>query len=298
MITTPTTLVLGAGASAPFGFPTGWDLYADVCSDLTKPTKQFFQLMVNSGFDEKELTRFRDELFYSGKSSIDAFLEGRADEQSFMTIGKAAIAGKLIPLESDDNLFAVNIADNWYRYLWQLLAATRDQFTDNRLCIITCNYDRSLERFLLLSLKHSYGLDGAEAEELLKAVPIVHVHGQLGGCYDSSVAERSVTKSSKQITVIYEGLDTAPELVEARQSLKVSDVICFLGFGYLATNLERLRLDSLDSNIRMYGSAKNFYAGQREAVRKYFHRFNQGIQWGSDGQGVLDFLKSTPVIVR
>ena len=44
----------------------------------------------------------------------------------------------------------------------------------------------------------------------------------------------------------------------------------------------------------VYGSALNFYGGQREAVRKYFDRFVQSIQWGGHGHGVLEFLKNTP----
>jgi hypothetical protein len=35
MITKPTLFILGAGASIPYGFPSGWDLRNRICAEAT-----------------------------------------------------------------------------------------------------------------------------------------------------------------------------------------------------------------------------------------------------------------------
>lgn len=307
MITRPTTLVLGAGASAPFGFPLGGALYDKVAKELKDQGDPFFRLMCECGFSADVLTRFRDALYFSGKLSIDAFLEGRFDEPSFMEIGKTAMAAKLLPFEGDLNIFGLNPGENWYRYLWTLLAAPKEKFRGNRLNLITYNYDRSLERFLYISLRNSYSYSQnpserePEIQELLKTIPIVHVHGVLGNSIvEEPVFSRPVTadmarESAKTIKVIHEGVEDSPELTQARELLQASENICFLGFGYLNTNLERLRLSDLPDNKRIYGSAKGFHQGQQLGVMKHFRKFNQGIMWGGTEHGVLEFLKQAPI---
>ena len=51
----------------------------------------------------------------------------------------------------------------WYVYLFNQLGARKDDFNKNRISIITYNYDRSLEYFLFVALKFSYGISMAEA---------------------------------------------------------------------------------------------------------------------------------------
>jgi len=103
MIENKTVLVLGAGASVPFGFPTGQGLKDQVCAQtLQYPEK--IQLLETLGFDKNKIARFRTALENSGRSSVDAFLEYRED---FLDIGKTAISATLLPFEKTTGLFKV-----------------------------------------------------------------------------------------------------------------------------------------------------------------------------------------------
>ena len=154
MITVPTTLILGAGASVPFGFPTGFTLLQKVLM-LTHP-ESLVNGIRNFAFlkcEQKEIVRFHDELLKSGQESVDSFLEFRPE---FIPIGKTAIALTLITCENENTLFNPN-EENWYRYLFNRITTAFDDVARNELSILTFNYDRSLEHFLLTALTNKYG---------------------------------------------------------------------------------------------------------------------------------------------
>jgi len=90
MIRTPTVFVLGAGASQPFAFPTGRELVDHTVQALqSNENRAFFTQL---GFAEEDVIRFRDQLWGSGRNSVDAFLEHR---EEFVDVGKAVIAWAL-----------------------------------------------------------------------------------------------------------------------------------------------------------------------------------------------------------
>ena len=69
------------------------------------------------------------------------------------------------------------------------------------------------------------------------------MHGKLsapmpgGRDVPSELNAQLIKESAKTIKVIHEGVDTDPELEQARNLLKASEVICFLGFGYARRQL-------------------------------------------------------------
>ena len=74
MIEQKTVLVLGAGASAPFGFPTGQLLKDLICIEtLWRPGSK--QLLGKLGFNEDIVIRFRKALEISSRPSVDALLD-------------------------------------------------------------------------------------------------------------------------------------------------------------------------------------------------------------------------------
>lgn len=78
MITRKVVLILGAGASMPFGFPSGSGLMTEIIDGLTGNSEMQSQVR-GAGFKAEEIAGFRDALKNSGRKSVDAFLEHRID---------------------------------------------------------------------------------------------------------------------------------------------------------------------------------------------------------------------------
>src|SRR5205814_6081210 len=75
---------------------------------------------------------------------------------------------------------SVSRGGDWYQYLFGKLNASFEEFGQNKLSVVTFNYDRSLEHFLLTTLQYSHGKTFDQCADLLMAnIPIVHVYGQL-----------------------------------------------------------------------------------------------------------------------
>jgi hypothetical protein len=111
MIEKNVVLILGAGASKPYGFPLGQELIDHIMTIGDKPPLL--------PFDPTELLRFQRALKLAGKTSIDAFLE-RQDAE-FVLIGKQLIAYLLSRYENEGDLYDTKRQgeDNkrWYQFL-------------------------------------------------------------------------------------------------------------------------------------------------------------------------------------
>ncbi len=273
MIKSNIVLVLGAGASAPFGFPTGQGLKDLVC-EKTLRLSGSVQLLTTLGFNPDIITRFRTALGNSGRLSVDAFLETRED---YLDIGKTAIAATLMPFEKTTGLFRDWInkrkrgKGNWYDLLFDALTAAVpfDEFDKNKLSIITFNYDRSIEHYLFTSLQSSYNKNDEECGEKLRKMEIIHVHGSLGPLdwqsrptglpsvsYDSGMGPDIIKLAAQNIKIIHEDTADTPEFTQARNLLLNSTRVFFLGFGYHPANLKRLGIDTLKTrHFNIWGTS-------------------------------------------
>jgi hypothetical protein len=279
VITKLTVLVLGAGASAPYGFPVASELKEQICEAFVKDSAATRLLHEGSEIPMNMFLEFREAFRKSGQSSIDAFLEHRPE---FIEVGKLAIAYCLIPYEVEDALFerTASRGGNWYQYLSDKLNVSFDKFGENRLSIITFNYDRSLEHYLLTTLRNAHGRGDDECAEMLRKIPIYHMYGQLSRHpYPDREArpynpDRStyhdVGYAARGITLLHD--KAKPELEASRQVLKAAERICFLGFSYHPLNMERLRLK--DSSRRtVYGTTRGLIGGEIVAVEQALHIF-------------------------
>ena len=175
MIEEPTVFVLGAGASAPFGFPIGSRLLSLIVGELGQP-QTISDLHGYCGFGGQEIARFKAALENSGQLSVDAFLEHR-DE--FLEIGKVSIAIALIRFEQRQTLFG-EAKGTWLKYLFGKMNSSFEKFGENRVSFLTFNYDRTVEEFLFTALFNSYGRSQDECLAQLKHIPIIHLHGAIG----------------------------------------------------------------------------------------------------------------------
>jgi len=250
MINKKTVLVLGAGASKPYGLPTGEEL-KDFIISQTFTSSDHSVYYSKLGISDKKLRSFVHSLRMSSTSSIDEFLE---DRDEFTKVGKLAITRALIRCENENVL--VDTRD-WYQHLFRKMVAygSFEKFDQNKISIVTFNYDRSLEHFLFTSLQNKYGKSKKKCADKLNKLPIVHVHGQIGNLpwqgsrytrpYNTHLDTYSLNKSSLGIGVIHESDKTDPKFKKAHELLTKAERIYFLGFGYHPVNLTRLKIRSL-----------------------------------------------------
>ena len=262
MITTDTTFVLGAGASIPYGFPSGADLLRLVVQSLSRPPQPSVSFVTYTrlrelGHSEEEIETFQRALVHSGRSSVDAFLEHRTE---FLEIGKRAIADVLIQYENIDRLFSLDLKDSWYKYLFEQMNAPLGEFGVNTVRFVTFNYDRSLEAYLEEAIANAYGRSREEAAEQLQAIEVLHLHGQLGFLptqglppeftrpYRDDRTTEATDIAARQIRVMHEDIDASTDehFIKTRCMMREALRVFFLGFGFHPENLDRLAVAGLD----------------------------------------------------
>lgn len=231
-----------------FGFPLGSELRQKI---LNFPHMESAIKSEILPVRREEIERFLNDFRQSQTTSIDSFL-GRRKE--YEEIGKLVIAAILLATEDHSKLILTENDDNWYQYLLnKILADSWEELDFSNLSVVTFNYDRSFEHYLLSSLMSSYGRESDEVIHALNKLKVIHVYGSLGPVYPleesyipygENVNKATVELAAKSIRVIPEGRNTDESLVAARDALVASDRIGFLGFGFDPTNLERLNFDS------------------------------------------------------
>jgi hypothetical protein len=282
MISEPTVLILGAGASMPFGFPSGNQLVQRVCALCQEirfnSNRELLQAFAVCGFDSDNVFEFGEALAKSGQVSVDAFLEHRTE---YIEVGKAAIAAALLPFEKESVLF--NSSKNWYQHLFLQLNTSFEKFDQNRIAVITFNYDRSFEHYLFTALKYKYGKSNELSAEKFRVFSIIHVHGSLGRYewqtghsipvpFGKGTLLDNFDNARKQIKIIHEDIQNDLEFQKAHQCLAAAKKVYFLGFGYHPMNLERLRICSLKNieevgHVHMQGTSVGLSLQQRTFIQ-------------------------------
>ena len=239
-----TVFILGAGASVPYNYPTGTELVRQIVKGKL-PAKS--ALKGHKDFDD-----FRANLAGAKARSVDIFLS-RDKHRRFEAVGKLAIAEQLILCEHHDKIFAPQIEDDWYEYVFNtVLEHTTDliEVANIPLAFITFNYDRSLEHFLYTFLRSNFPNNTTnEVIAVIDKINIIHVYGCLGPLewqdpsgrpYSSLISKAIVKEAANNILIMHEGTRDSDAFKFARALLEVADNIMFLGFGYHSANMERL----------------------------------------------------------
>jgi len=317
MISQNTVLVLGAGASFHCGYPLGQSLYNSILKDLETMTIDFEETLafrtkgnfenlradiklLELGYSAEAIVNFRQALLYADRPSVDKFLERRKD---LIEIGKVCISQALILYER--NIPITNKeGNNWYQLLFSEMDSSIDDFSNNRLSIITFNYDRSLECYLFGAIKHTYGIkDDQLVAKLVDSIPIVHVHGQLDLLpwqakakegtreYGGRLTKEALIRASQAIKIIHEDVEKDKEFVKARSLIKEAERVFFLGFGYDITNLSRLDIKSNDKN-QFIGTGLGMTPNLYSKVKGFFKSLDREIML-LEGVDIVTFFQET-----
>lgn len=320
MIYTPTTLVLGAGASMPYGFPSGRKLIELIITMNLSERNKFVQLGINSEL----LIEFQKDLMQADSLSIDEFLETRHED--YLEIGKSCIAYLLIQKEYSDTLFRrwkgpedEDHAEKWYYYLMDELTTfvddngatksiTLDQFSDNKLSVVTFNYDRSLEHYFFTTLSKRFNAPKADVANVVQKIPIIHIHGQIGflnwqsrlkgapvRSYNRKLDKQTLKTAADCIQILFEADDEDSTFSRAQGVMNDAERVYFLGFGYHPENMRRMKMHKFRPQAQWWkpdrifkGSCSGF---TDEEKRLKLSGRCQPVKFGDVNHKILEFLR-------
>jgi hypothetical protein len=172
-----TVFILGAGASKPYGYPTGKELRKSIC-----------ELHENRYFVDRapDALTFCERFKNSSIESIDLFL---TRNPHYEQIGKFAIA---LCISGKERLskFREDMEHNdqdWYTFIFNKLLGNgiaQDSYTNfnvSDFAFITFNYDRSFEYFIEESLINSFTeIEPEKIREHLRKLKIWHCTSSKG----------------------------------------------------------------------------------------------------------------------
>lgn len=305
MIKKKTVIILGAGASIPYDFPSGRNLLLLICSVLKSQNPGTRSMIVEALNDrksgcavEKIMRDFPSELEDSMQPSVDLFLEHRKE---YMEVGKLAIAANLIPFERPDTLIIRGKDMKWYEYLYQRLQLTPENIRETNLSIITFNYDRSFEYFFFNAFKNSFGLSNDEAAEMCKEIEPIHLYGTLGKLKEIHGSGRQYTHNinpsilkvaADSIKIMSQGAYNE-ELEKAQAVIGKAQLIMFIGFGYHEVNIKRLKIPTPNTRPfppRVCGTAFKLGSGEMAKVRSLI---GGNMVLGGEHDDALKFLRGS-----
>ncbi len=287
MIFRPSTvLILGAGASQPYGFPVGSELMQIIRASTSVDDRNKFSRanrpqLVKAGYTESDICEFHTALERSGHLNIDAFLETRPSHRD---IGAFAIAQVIMPLENDANLFP---ARDWYPRLFSALNLKAVDSPPDISGIVTFNYDRSLEHFLAETTRWRFeGKANDAAFSKLNSIPVIHVHGSLGPypdiAYEPHTAIDDFKAAARRIKIIYDhDLDEAEEFQRARAAIESATAVIFLGFGYDRRSIRRLGLPKNNETPDIFGTVRLDPQQTQEVSALFGNKIKLDTQWSS-----------------
>jgi hypothetical protein len=290
-------LILGAGASKPYGFPVGPELVRDIVAMPNASDIGAFTQNSNGRWTKDDVIAFSIALDESRWISIDRFLQRRPDLQE---IGKALIAFNILKCEHPGALGPHEKFSRWYQYLYNELLRPdiANDFGKNPLSIITYNYDRSLEYYFWSALRQGFGLSPEEALRISGTIPIVHVHGSLGqlppadgGRKYGGGAGTFFLEAAKDLHIVSDDIKASGVLERCRDLLAGANRVVFLGFGFDPVNLDRLDLFVPGGPREFYGTSLGMTNSEvNTGVDQYFATHNSGISLSA--VDCLDFLRN------
>lgn len=247
MFRAKTVLVLGAGASAEVGLPTGPKLLNEIVRLLDirfEYNRQIsgdhfiieaLKIILNEGRQVEKINEHLKacrQLRTSSEQalSIDNVIDALEDPKIEL-VGKIGIVKAILQSEASSNKFkqienypdTLNISNfkgTWYNHLTKLLTeqVRKSQINNifHNLEIINFNYDRCLEHYLPHSLAAYYGLDINHVRNIMPSLKIHRPYGIVGKLpwQEGEIADTPFGESSPQkMTELVQQIRTFTERV-------------------------------------------------------------------------------------
>jgi hypothetical protein len=290
-----TLFVIGAGASAEIGMPTGHELKMIICDILSLREKRSinkisttslfhlaFQSLTKYDMDEKgkyiEAARTISEGLMT-EISIDNFIDKHRDNPYIVKTGKLAIVSAILKNEqssrihNSDHRFDINnILDTWYISCYQKITENCQlQDLPERLkdiYFVIFNYDRCFEFIFLNLFMKNYNIDKNIASDILCNMNIYHPYGITGDIlqfgYGEEANEQMLISLSDKIKTFTESISNESQEYGNIVSIgRSAGQVVFLGFAYHKQNLALLFPDISKTKFHCYGTGLGISDNER-----------------------------------
>jgi hypothetical protein len=267
MFTTPTILILGAGASVGYGFPTGGALKDRIAGLGGTITPRWAADDSHRSYISGAIHGFQYALRKSGHTLFDTFVEQHsrsqlAQSKRYAEMWSLLVAQEILDCENayetEFNQYGeirqpIKKRESWfealYSRMWAGTSGWRDCMAKNNVWFWTLNYDRLLEyRFSEACLSECNSIDLGEFAQFCRN-KIHHIHGTLGalygdeqvkfGCQEGDSILIAASRLKAAHTVTNANLETL--LWGPMQNFKDQEIqVAFLGFGFDRLNVAKM----------------------------------------------------------
>jgi hypothetical protein len=285
MISEETIFVLGAGASAPYGYPIGSELRDDICLNFKSDMNALRERSGNDyGALKEPMQAAADFIECFQKSrirSIDRWLNLNG---KYRDIGKLAIVNTILKREHPTRIIfeGKDKSLDWFSVLFNEMmvgVVKPEHFAYHKVGFITFNYDRVFENLLFESFRNAFSnVPLEEISRILSTIPIIHVYGCIDDPpwkegkyrYGDSYTLPHLDEARIRIKTVGESIATYGHMDLGKGDLLLRSPrrILFLGFGYDSQNLELLgipqRFEGTSQPPAIWGTGQGLF--QEEIV--------------------------------
>lgn len=222
--------------------------------------------------------------------SIDNFMHTHADDENIIFMGKLGITTAILEAERKSKIASAKdhdalldfskVEESWHtvfcRMLLEGLSRSDPSKIFDNVAIITFNYDRCIERYLLHSLQSYLGLTRDAAEELLTRLTIIHPYGQVGRlplpkvngiAFGQQVHHTELPGVALQIKTFTERVDDDGMLERMHRLLAEAEVVVYLGFSYGDMNMDLMSLKHAGERV-VYGTSLGISAPNQRVIER------------------------------
>ncbi|MDP1643750.1 MAG: hypothetical protein Q8L59_16380 [Phenylobacterium sp.] len=307
-----TCFVIGAGASAEFGFPLGVGLKDRVRNTLVcLNSVAFLNNTDRFGRAVNALQEKPDQIMEAASiirgailhsASVDDFLYDFRENRLVVRLCRMAIAECILNAEAasypmcelkssnvDERVNGyASLSETWLGFLFQKIKRGHQpseiRHALSSVSFVIFNYDRCVEHFLVASVRDAFGVSQEVAEDAVSDVPITHVYGSLGRLpsirsVDEAVEfggsdETCVSTVAKRIKTYSEDLTNEKHLSQIKSYVSTCERLVFLGYSFHRQGME-LIFEGIDySGKTVYGTTLGLHSSVINQLPIYFRGCN------------------------
>lgn len=293
MFETQIVFIVGAGASCKLGFPAA-DKLTGIIREMTRDehgdskyralkNAHLAQAITSIARRSDDPTDKKNELYRATVAinqgmdvspSIDTFIDTHSERPEIAEVGKLAIVQAILEAEFASKLCPQTdvpsdrpnlgpLRETWYRPWFQMLITViREDAMEavfRNVSVITFNYDRCIEAYLVHALRANFDADEERVFRLMSEAPIHHAYGAVGslkGSSDRLVIQRGqappvrfgdrtervdLVSVAPHLRTFTEEVGSSEEVARMRRLVAGAETIVFLGFGFNDDNLALIR---------------------------------------------------------